>query len=676
MKELAIISRGKNTCRAFQEQLGHLLGSRVTIKGYCIDNNITSHIHGDVVLVSSAQIYPEACRYVNPQCPVIIARRSINYHEVEQLLEIPAGTEVLLVNDMPTTAYETIALLMALGIDHIRYHPYAPGLRDFPRLKIAVTPGEMDLVPSFVEHAINIKSRIIDITTLVEILDKLCLLDEQANLLSANYIREIIDLIKKSKHMATTSNKMKKQLQTIINTVHDGIIATDDSDRITVFNPIAEDLLGVQAKDALDKPIDYIADKNTLQNFSDGTEEKESFIRLNNHHIIVNVAKIHPDENPSGKVYTFKDVSEIQRLEEELRRKLVRQQNIARYTLNQIQGKSEAIQSTLAIARKMAASHSPILIQGESGTGKELLAQGIHNASPRKNGPFVAVNFAALTESLLESELFGYDEGSFTGARKGGLPGLFEQAHKGTIFLDEIGDAPLPFQVKILRVLQEKQVRRVGSSRITPIDVRVIAATNRDLKNLIAKGLFRQDLYYRLNVLPIKIPPLRQRKQDILLLAQTFYTNYFNKKKAMTAENYFNLVAPYFLAYDWPGNIRELQNVVEYLMNICPDKPPAPPMLPEEFQTENKKVTTGYDTRYYNIVHRVLLEIAKSNTLGKSIGRRSLAQTLNLPENAIRNIISHLEKDGLVTIRKGRKGLQVCDDKLVTVFPQGFELQP
>lgn len=660
MKKLAIIAKSRSTCMALQEQLEHLLGNRVNITGYYLNGKISSNIHSDVVLISSEEIYPQAYQYIYPQCPTIVARRSINYHEVEQLLEIPLGTNVLLVNDTPTTAQETIALLMALGFNHINYHSYAPGMQDYPPLKIAVTPGEVDLVPHFVEKIINIKSRILDITTLVEILDKLKLLDEQANLLSAIYIRDIIDLIKKSKYMANTSNNMKNQLQTIINTVHDGIIATDDSKRISVFNPIAENFLEMHAQEALGKTTDHITDKNLLQIFSCDTEEKESFIRLNHHHIIVNAAKIHPNNHNSGMVYTFKDVSEIQRLEEELRRKLVSQQNITRYTLSQIQGESSTIQATLSIARKMAKSHSPILIQGESGTGKELIAQGIHNASSRKNGPFVAVNFAALTESLLESELFGYEEGSFTGARKGGLPGLFEQAHKGTIFLDEVGDAPLPFQVKILRVLQEKQVRRIGSSRITPIDIRVIAATNRDLKSLIVKGLFRQDLYYRLNVLPIKIPPLRQREQDILLLAKAFYSNYFGNKPTLPAKDYFNLIAPYLLAYQWPGNIRELQNVLEYLINICPDQPPSPHMLPEEIQTESLDPSKT-ENSYHDIGQRILREVAAANKLGQSIGRRSLAKTLNLPENTIRNIISQLEKKRLISIRKGRKGLQLCD---------------
>lgn len=661
MKKLAIVARGKNTCFAFQEQLEHLLGNRVNIQGYYIDGNIKFNIKADVVLITSAHIYPEAIKYINIECPTFIARRSINYHEVQRLLEIPAGTNVLLVNDMPKTAQETISLLMALGIDHINYHPYVPGLKDYPRLKIAVTPGELDLVPSFIEKVIDIKSRIIDITTLVEILDKLGLLDEQANLLSANYIREIIDLIKKSRQIAAASDKINNQLQTILNTVHDGIIATDDSNRISVFNPIAEGLLGLRSKDVLGKKIDIITDKNILQIFNGEAEEKESFIRLNNHHIVVNVSKIRQNNHHVGNVYTFKDVSEIQRLEEELRRKLIKQQNTARYTFAQIQGESDAIQTTLAIARKMAASPSPILIQGESGTGKELVAQGIHNASPRKNGPFIAVNFAALTESLLESELFGYDEGSFTGARRGGQAGLFEQAHKGTIFLDEIGDAPLPSQVKILRVLQEKQVRRIGSSRITPIDVRVIAATNRDLKDLITRCLFRQDLYYRLNVLPIKIPPLRQRKQDVILLGKTFYNNYFKNKPVIPADAYFNRIAPYLLAYEWPGNIRELQNILEYLINICPDEPPNPLLLPEEFKSDSNTFATNNNDYCQDIRYKVLREIEQANTIGKSIGRRSLAITLDYPEHRIRSVLDQLETKGLIIISKGRKGLQISN---------------
>lgn len=657
MKSLAIVSKGENTCLAIQEQLESLLDNRVRISGFYADGNIAHDIRADLVLVTGKYVYREVLPLINPKCPIIVARRSINYHEVDQLFDLPDNTNVLLVSDMLSAAHDTISSLTALGIDHINYYPYAPGLRDYPHLKIAVTPGERQLVPACVEKVIDIKPRLIDITTLTEILQKLSILDEKTNLLSANYLRDIIELIKKSKHSTYVSNKMKNELQTIINTVHDGIIAVDNERRISVFNPVAETLLGVQATEVVGSTLDHLPDLNILNSVNHRSNEKEIFVKANNHHLIVNVAKTQDEGKELGKIYTFKDVSEIQRLEEELRRKLVGQLHVARYTFEHLKGDSKTVKNTVELARKMAVSSAPILIQGESGTGKELLAQGIHNASPRRNGPFIAVNFAAMTESLLESELFGYEEGAFTGARKGGSAGLFEQAHKGTIFLDEVGDAPLPFQVKLLRVLQEKQVRRVGGSRIIPIDVRVIAATNRDLKGLIARGVFRQDLYYRLNVLPIKIPSLKERKADILLLANHFYDAYFSHhKKTIPADKYFSLTAPQLLSYDWPGNIRELQNVIEYLINISPNQPPSPSMLPEELQEYSTNLTS---LEYQEIHPLIISTISKLNEQETPVGRRTLARILALPESAIRKSLDYLQKEGLIQVNKGRNGLRV-----------------
>ena len=661
MKKLAIICVGKNTSATVQDQLENLIGNRVSISSY-ICSEITQSIHADLAVFCSPEAYAEGHTHLDSECPVIVARRSINYHEVDPLLDLPPNTEVLLVSDLLTAAQETILLLTTLGFDHIRYRPYAPGLRDYPRLKIAVTPGEVGLVPGFVEKIIDIKSRIIDITTVVEILHKLSLLDEKANLLSANYVRNIIDLIKKTKLSTNISNKVKTQLQTIINTVHDGVIAIDDKKYISVINPVAGEFLGLNIKEILGKTIDHMPDQNIVEIFNDPNHEKEVFINVNNHHLVANIAEIREGNRASGMVATFKDVSEIQRVEEELRLKMAKQLHVARYTLEQVQGESEIVKTTVEFARKIAPSNASILIQGESGTGKELLAQGIHNVSSRKNGPFIAINFAALTESLLESELFGYDEGAFTGARRGGSPGLFEQAHRGTIFLDEVGDAPLSFQVKILRVLQEMQVRRIGGTRLIPIDVRVISATNRNLKELIAKGAFRQDLYYRLNVLPIMLPPLKRRKPDIITLAKKFYAKYFSPQEPIIpAESYFGLISPHFLAYDWPGNIRELQNVVEYLVNICPEKIPTPGMLPEALQNRNNSKNNQIADQGRTIYRLILQEIIKHNSCGKPIGRRSLSTTLSLPESVIRKSITIMENEGFLRVGKGRKGLEIID---------------
>lgn len=663
MKNLAVIAMGRNTSIAFREQLHRLFGNRVNVNNYDVSGNLPSMIEGDLIVVSSTQVEQIIRPYLRENCVVITARRSIDYHEVHKLFEIPADTDVLLVNDMQSTTHQTIALLQTLGIDHINYHPYIPGMENCPLLKIAITPGERELVPDFVEQIIDIKTRLIDITTLVEILIQMDLLAVYADFLSANYVKDIISLIKDSTAMLHSGNKVKSQLQTIINTVHDGIIATDEQGRITVFNPVAEMLLAIEAKNVLGYTSAQLTNQNILHILGEESSMQETLLKVSQHRLIVNIAQMYPKKSNSARVYTFKDVSEIRRLEETIRRKFIHEQKISRYTFAQILGQSSAIQATLAIARKMANSNSTILIQGESGTGKEMIAQGIHHASPRCRGPFIAVNFAALTESLLESELFGYIEGAFTGANRGGAPGLFEEAHKGTIFLDEIGDAPLPFQVKLLRVLQEQQIRRIGSSKIIPIDVRVIVATNRDLKKLIAQGLFRQDLYYRLNVLPIKVPPLRDRQDDILLLAKAFYQNNVCKTTHVSADLYFSLITPYFLQYNWPGNIRELQNVVEYLMHVSSNLPPEAQLLPDDLQSVDLVGDASF-VENKQLREMVYQKIMQANQRNLSIGRRSLAETLNLPENKIRQIIKELQQEDLIILQKGRKGLKINVDKV------------
>lgn len=662
MKHLVIISKGRNTWRTLSEQLTSLMGDYVNISGYYLKGNMPANIKGDLILVSSKELLPEVQDSLHPDCPIIVARRSINYHEIEKIFDIPDNTDVLLVNDAYSAAQETISLLLALGIDHLRYHPYAPGLRNYPRIKIAVTPGEPDCAPACVEHIVDINSRTIDITTLVEIIDKLSLLDLRANILSANYLRDVIHLIKTNKQNVRSTHAINNKLHTIINTVHDGILAVDESNTISVINPVAECLLSLNAANTTGRNINEVLSSALQKQLARNSNQQENFIHYNNRQIVINTAAIKDNESPAGFVYTFKDVSEIKRLEEELRRKSVKDQQVAQYSLEQIVGTSPVIQDTIEKAYCLAASNSPILIQGESGTGKELLAQGIHNASSRRHGPFIAVNFAALTESLIESELFGYEEGSFTGARKGGAAGLFEQAHKGTIFLDEIGDSPLAFQIRILRVLQEKQVRRVGSTRNIPIDVRVISATNQNLKDLVACGKFRQDLYYRLNVLPLSLPPLRERGNDILLLAKHFYNKIQTAANALDSDTYFSLLKPHFLKYEWPGNIRELQNVVEYLVNVCPNEIPQASLLSEHIycMTADKATTNCNRTEEsHDLKSMVLEEIRRYNQRGLSIGRRSLASKLGIPENTVRKIIFQLQDSGQIIVTRGRKGLLI-----------------
>lgn len=239
----------------------------------------------------------------------------------------------------------------------------------------------------------------------------------------------------------------------------------------------------------------------------------------------------------------------------------------SRISFDDIRGKSEAMLNLKNTARRIARSSSTILITGETGTGKEMLARAIHHQSERRDGPFVAINCAGIPDSLLESELFGYDQGAFTGARKGGKPGRFEIANGGTLFLDEIGDMPLCLQSKVLRVLQERAIERIGGTNLIPIDIRLIAATNKTIEDMVLEGSFRRDLYYRINVIPLGIPPLRERTGDIEELASFFLDKY--RHIALSNLHGFSSEAMDLLkCYDWPGNIRELENAVEYAVNM------------------------------------------------------------------------------------------------------------
>lgn len=265
----------------------------------------------------------------------------------------------------------------------------------------------------------------------------------------------------------------------------------------------------------------------------------------------------------------------------------------ATYTFANLIGKSNKFLASVNLAQAAAQSISNVLLVGESGTGKEIFAQAIHNASDRKSGPFLAINCAALPRNLVESELFGYAEGAFTGAKKGGNPGKFELADGGTLFLDEIGELPLEFQAVLLRVLQEKLITRIGGKKLIPVDVRIIAATNRNLEKEIAKANFRQDLYYRLNVLTINIPPLRERPEDIVVLTNHFL-NKLNLRLNKKIKHIDKDVMELFTRYQWPGNARELQNILERSLNVVTGDHIAKAVLPEEILSlEQEKGNTG-----------------------------------------------------------------------------------
>lgn len=298
----------------------------------------------------------------------------------------------------------------------------------------------------------------------------------------------------------------------------------------------------------------------------------ETMQRRGNTEIIADTKDVYFNGNKAGKVVVYHDISEVNRLRRELERVNQKLRKVeTKYTFKDIIGEDKKLLEAINIARVAANTPATIMLRGESGTGKEIFANAIHNTSPRRNEKFIKINCSSIPDELLESELFGYKEGAFTGAQRGGKRGLFQEADKGSLFLDEIGDVSSRMQVKLLRVLQEREIMPVGSTEAVPIDVRIVCATNKPLEKMVKNGGFREDLYYRLNVFPIKIPPLRERKDDIEAIS-LYLLNKYNDYYGRSVKTIDKEAIKLLMREEWPGNVRELENVLSRaLINLSED---------------------------------------------------------------------------------------------------------
>lgn len=368
--------------------------------------------------------------------------------------------------------------------------------------------------------------------------------------------------------------EMQSMLEAVFHATQDAISVCDEKGIVVMVNPAYTDLTGLREEEIIGKHTlnDIVEGKSVhLEVLNTKQAAKRTRLRVGkyNREVISSAAPIMVEGVLKGSVGVLHDVTDIKSLTRELTeaKKIIRKLE-AKYTFDDIIANDQRMIQVLDKAKKAGITPVTVLLRGESGTGKELFAHSIHNLSERKYNQFVRVNCAAISENLLESELFGYEEGAFTGARKGGKTGLFEEAHGGTIFLDEIGEIPVSTQVKLLRVLQEKEIMRVGGTKPIPVDVRVIAATNAQLEDLMRRGNFREDLYYRLNVFPIEIPPLRERKDDLYPLVM-YLVRKFNQEYGRNVEEISDEALHHLKKYDWPGNVRELQNFIgRTLVNI------------------------------------------------------------------------------------------------------------
>jgi len=381
-----------------------------------------------------------------------------------------------------------------------------------------------------------------------------------------------------------------KRIKSIIDFAYEGIINVDQNGIIDTFNPQAEKIFKKEPYKVIGKNINKIFPEfNFSKIIKTGQRIEGKFWTVGDIKIVANIIPIKINNEVIRFVITFQKVSQIQRIEQKIRKKIYLKGNVAENKFEDIIGQSKIISNLKEEAKSYAQVDSPVLLYGETGTGKELFAQSLHNYSARKNKPFVAFNCAALPENILESELFGYVEGAFTGAKRGGKMGFFEQAHEGTIFLDEIGEISQDIQARLLRVLQECKIRRLGDDRVIPVDVRIITSTNKNLNKLVKENKFRRDLYYRINVLNLKLPNLKERREDIPLLTKFFIKKYqykFKKEIGGISEESMDILK----SYNWPGNIRQLENIIERLIVRTRDHYIMPDLVKEvmEFFDDDK----------------------------------------------------------------------------------------
>ncbi|HBZ0375038.1 TPA: sigma 54-interacting transcriptional regulator [Clostridioides difficile] len=652
-KSVALVNDSRKDLIDFLENnLKLVFGDSININRYFINEiNDNDIINDDVILVMSVERLDKIINNILDKKKVIVVRRTFREDKIYNLLSLPQGTNVLIVNDSDETTLATISLFYKIGVTNIRPIPYMND-NNYKNIKIAITPGVPEKVPSFISDIFDLGHRHIDISTFIEIINLLQIDSKEIQSNLVKYSEEIISLDTGIKDKYKELFLKIEELDTILNLSKDGILFTSKDGEINTYNSKVKDILDIN-EDIYGKYIEDIF-VDSLKVLLSEKEILDKVVVFNKKYINVNKKNIYNRDEKMGTYYSLQEITYIKKLEQNLTKKLREKGQIAKYTFKDIKTNSPKMFECIDLAKKVSKSDLSILIRGESGTGKELIAQSIHNNSNRKNQPFIAVNCAAVPENLLESQLFGYDKGTFTGGLKDGKQGLFELANNGTIFLDEIGDMPLELQTKLLRVLQEKQIMPVGSHNVINIDVRIISATNKNLEQMIDNSQFREDLYYRLNTIPINIPPLRERKEDILIIMEDL----INKKLVITPE-----AKKLIQNYMWKGNIRELQNVTSYLNIMCEDIVLEKDLPPNLRSSDNKN--TSLKLKYskndiLNILEILILNKESDVGIGRGLILKALLdKNLQITEGKIKKIFEYLKKEELIICSSGRYGSKI-----------------
>ncbi|MGC2873412.1 sigma-54 interaction domain-containing protein [Ihubacter sp. mB4P-1] len=645
MKSVTILYRNNTNLNAIafiKANLEEIFGQYAEFSNIFISElNPGDKLQADAFLALDDNVFQHANDYVDDIAKVIKINRSPDRSALNQISKIPTGKTVLIVNDSYESSLSTTQSFYEVGIGHINMVAYDESLEHtglYDQIDIAITPAESHLVPSHITNIIDIGYRKVSFETMFKLMK---LLDLDISTINRNLFRHIHSIVESNSafHSSYVFGYLKSEmLSHIVNTSKIGMVLVDSYYEPVYVNDKAcrifqnDDKTSIRIEDYIDPAILTSPDASTTP------------IQILGGRYFFDKYTLRLMDEVAGYYITLQDELDV-----ELASKSMRQKGfMAKHQFKDIIHASAGMDKVIQTAKQIAQTDHTVLIRGESGTGKELIAQSIHNASYRNKYPFVAVNCAALPDNLLESELFGYEPGAFTGAQSKGKVGLFEEANHGTIFLDEIGDISPKLQTRLLRTIQERQVMKVGSERVIDIDIRLITATNKNLEAAVREGEFRSDLFFRLNVLPIVLPPLRNRKDDIIVLLQHFLGNDF--------KNITNEEKNILLRYDWPGNIRELENISTYYKTLS--------ALPE-YVLQQSAPDNVY-AKKANIRPTVLEIIGQNTEISHGIGRNALLQqlekrNLRISDGNLRTLLSKLEEDGLITISKGRYGTRITE---------------
>lgn len=670
-KILGIVTSSKEVGIEYKNQLSKVFNDDIDIVTYSFEtNNLEIIKNVDAMLISTYSQYEALRKHIDNNVEVIISKLTLSKNGFDMLKKSKIDKTAMLVNQNFEMCIETIATLYQLGFDEYELIPMYPNIDELPNLKTAITTGERCHVPAGVDKILDLGHRVIDKNTIVDIAIGLNLEDILTEKRVSDYFEQIVSNDKGVEFLISRSKTLKNQFNTLLSIMEKGVIGVNEKCIIESFNE--------NARKITRKNIEYIGNNvNELLpalGFEDFFKTKKpilnKLIEINGNNITLSIfpvselrgnEKVEVHDGAYAIIESFESQENTQNM---LRLQLANKGHIAKYSVDNIIGKSAAIEEVKKLVLRMGNSKSAVMITGESGTGKELVAQAIHNASPIRDKQFVAINCAALSSNLLESELFGYDSGAFTGALKGGKIGIFELAHNGTLFLDEIGEMSLELQVRLLRVIQEKEVMRVGGNKVIKVNVRIVAATNKNLFEQVEKGLFRKDLYYRLNVLPINIPSLRERATDISILLEYFkIQNNFDFKISSN-------VIEFLESYNFNGNIRELRNCVEYFDNIGVDLITLEhlPFHMKEYSKANnlKKISQTISNLDKNetFVLKLFYDAFKNKL---KLGRRSISQkafenNLHLSEYDVRRILNDLKNYNYINVETGRGGSTITKE--------------